>query len=557
MIRGMAGLMVALGASACGEDPSLDFGGEAPTQVQVTPSSMFITQGVAEQVLARLIDDRNRSTPTSFEISNVSAGLTVRLDTLYRPDNIGSDSLEFNPIQHQHRFFVTGESAVAGSFTVSSSGFSQVVTVKVVASTLGTNLSSTAPQIGDVVTLTLPANLSFTTEGDDMSVITVGGNDVVVTEMTSTSVSFVPFPGSSGPVSATGIITDYSPTLATDTLSTDDDVVVPAVAPVTLSSTSPAIGEAVVVTAGAGQEFSADATVTFPNADGSAQLEAVKVSQTATTITVLPIPGSNGPATVHGVILTPGEAELLGEFEISSEAELTVPSVESIPLVFSTATPAAGQTVTISAAGVEFHQDLAVSFGGDDAFVVSVAADGSSAVILPPTGVDGEVAVVSNFNLASLEPVTLVDVPSVATMTTTANYAPAGGGGTSFGTAIALSNAVTPTQGAFAAEAGPVTFGPDVNYLGGSNFGGPRYYVLTVATAGTYDINMGWGGGGDFDLYLRDAADAEVETSAGSGNPEHVEAELEPGTYYIVFHNWQNDSGNPTSVLITVKAVVE
>ena len=80
MIRGMAGLMVALGVSACGEDPSVDFGGDAPTKIQASPEVMFVTQGTPDALLLRLVDDRNRSTATSWEISNVSPGLTVELD---------------------------------------------------------------------------------------------------------------------------------------------------------------------------------------------------------------------------------------------------------------------------------------------------------------------------------------------------------------------------------------------------------------------------------------------------------------------------------------------
>jgi hypothetical protein len=130
----MAGLLVALGASACGEDPSVDFGGDAPTKIQASPTVMFVNQGTQKFVKVRLVDDRNRSTATSFEISNVSPGITVVLDETYRPDFIGSDGLEFNPIQHEHRLIVTGVAPVGAQFTVSSSGISQVVTVNVIPS---------------------------------------------------------------------------------------------------------------------------------------------------------------------------------------------------------------------------------------------------------------------------------------------------------------------------------------------------------------------------------------------------------------------------------------
>jgi hypothetical protein len=454
MIRMMSGVLLAAGAVACNNDASIDLSGP-PTKIQASPQIMFATQGADENLYLRLVDDANYSVPVGpYTVSDVGAGITVTWDEGYRPDYT-SGELKPNPIQSQHHYIVRASEAVSTSFKVTNSGITQEIKVIVVPSTLGSGLSITAPAIGDQVTLTLPANLSFTTEGDDASVITVGGDDVVVTEMTASTVTFYPLPGSGGAVEATNINVAYSPTLD----------------PIDLATS-------------------------------------VELAQ--------------------------------------------VPEVENIPLAFSSAAPAAGAPVTISASGVVFHPDLQVAFGDKDAFVVSVASDGSSAVILPPLGVTDEVATVSNFNLASLAPVTLSGIPSVSTITTTANYAAAGAGGTSFGNAIALSGAVSTTAGAFAAEAGPVTFGPDVNYLGGNNAGGPRYYKLTVAEAGTYDINMGWTGGDDFDLYVRTDGDEDVDNSPSGDNPEHVQVDLDPGTYYIVFHNWHNSSSNPTWVLITV-----
>lgn len=132
MIRGMAGLLVALGASACGDDPSVDFGGDSPTKIQASPEVMFVNQGESEQLIVRLVDDRNRATPTSFEISNVGAGITVALDRTFRPDYIGSDQLEFKEIQYAHRLIVSAVDPVGTTFTVSSGGISQVIQVKVV-----------------------------------------------------------------------------------------------------------------------------------------------------------------------------------------------------------------------------------------------------------------------------------------------------------------------------------------------------------------------------------------------------------------------------------------
>lgn len=160
MIRGMAGLLVALGASACGEDPSVDFGGDAPTKIQASPTVMFVNQGAQKFVKVRLVDDRNRSTATSFEISNVSPGITVVLDETYRPDFIGSDGLEFNPIQHEHRLIVSGVAPVGAQFTVSSSGISQVVTVNVIPSEIPITFGSVSNGVVDVTSENFTFDLS-------------------------------------------------------------------------------------------------------------------------------------------------------------------------------------------------------------------------------------------------------------------------------------------------------------------------------------------------------------------------------------------------------------
>src|SRR5690606_10959658 len=101
---------------------------------------------------------------TEFTISNVGAGLTVRIDSTYRMDYLGGEELSWRPIQYQHRLFVnsTAPQGVQSTFTASSGGISKVVTARVLPANLGTGLSSTTPAIGEVVTITAPANLSFT-----------------------------------------------------------------------------------------------------------------------------------------------------------------------------------------------------------------------------------------------------------------------------------------------------------------------------------------------------------------------------------------------------------
>jgi hypothetical protein len=227
----MAGLLVALGASACADDPSVEFGGDEPTKIQASPTVMFVNQGTPEFMLARLVDDRNRSTPTSFEISNVSAGITVTLDETFRPDYIGSDQLEFNPIQHVHRFIVTGVQAVGGEFTVSSQGISQVVKVNVVPSEIPLSLGAISNGRVDLTsenfTFTEETTVDFdglvqspiavSADGHTVTVAVPGGLVDEVPIISGARASYMPtvalgaIPGSVG-VTSTG--TSGSPTIA-------------------------------------------------------------------------------------------------------------------------------------------------------------------------------------------------------------------------------------------------------------------------------------------------------------------------------------------------------
>jgi hypothetical protein len=232
----MAGLMVALGASACADDPSVEFGGDAPTKIQASPTVMFVNQGAREEILFRLVDDRNRSTPTSFEISNVGAGITVELDDEYRPDYIGSDELEFNPIQHQHRYYVTANSPVGTQFTVSSGGISQVIKVNVVPSELplstdGGNGATTATAITsadfvfsmetvfsiDGVSLPL---LSVSEDGHTANVVLPGGlNDATLT-VEGARASYMPTVALPALPAAEGISTPAAPNLGENAFET-------------------------------------------------------------------------------------------------------------------------------------------------------------------------------------------------------------------------------------------------------------------------------------------------------------------------------------------------
>lgn len=236
----MAGLLLALGASACVTDPSLEFAAD-PNQIAVDPDAMFMTYGVQKQALVRYVDDRNRATPAKYEITNVGPGITVTLDTEYRKDVIGSDDLSFREVQLQHRYFInTTEAAAAGiqtSFTLSTGGVSKTVPVRVIPANLGAAVGSATPALGEPVTINAPANLSFT---DGSTVTFTPGGAAVIVEQTAKAITILPRPGSEGAATVTNVVMDYAPTVSPRTLVSTNTISVPAVtsAPVSFSATT-------------------------------------------------------------------------------------------------------------------------------------------------------------------------------------------------------------------------------------------------------------------------------------------------------------------------------
>lgn len=228
LIRGVVGAVVVLGATACADDYSIDFGG-APTAVQPSPEVMFLTSGTQRELLVRLINDRNQSTPASFQVTNIGAGLTVTYDDQYRPQWTSTNPiLEPKADKEQQRYIVAANLPTGGrrEFSLTSSGVSGTATVYILPTTLGNILSETTPDVGELITVNAPTDLSFTAAS---TVSFATGGLATITERTGKTLTVLPPPGSSGIATVTGVILDFSPTLAPRTLSGTDQITVPPV----------------------------------------------------------------------------------------------------------------------------------------------------------------------------------------------------------------------------------------------------------------------------------------------------------------------------------------
>jgi hypothetical protein len=156
LIRGVAGTALVLGATACAEDFSIDFGG-APTAVQASPEVMFLASGTQKEILVRLVNDRNQSTPTSFDLANVGAGLTVTYDDQYRPEWTSRDTALVAPlVKEQQRYTVSANIPTGGqrTFQFTSGGLAGTVKVNVTPTVIG--LQGGPGGLMEVATVTAP-----------------------------------------------------------------------------------------------------------------------------------------------------------------------------------------------------------------------------------------------------------------------------------------------------------------------------------------------------------------------------------------------------------------
>ena len=154
----------------------------------------------------------------------------------------------------------------------------------------------------------------------------------------------------------------------------------------TFSSTTPALGDTVTITAPAGTSFALTSTVTVTGAT----LQPLIVSQSETEIRFIPPPNVNAALTISevtsasapGLVFTPATTEIL-----------TTPLFDSLDVTFSSTTPNVGQTVTVTLPSplLKFQPTTVITFPDELAtpanFVVS--ADSSTLTFEAPPNATG------------------------------------------------------------------------------------------------------------------------------------------------------------------------
>jgi hypothetical protein len=168
------------------------------------------------------------------------------------------------------RFEVTGVNTGSAALTASGGGVSLDIPVSVVPVSLVTGaLSNATPTLTEVVTITMPAGVVL---DPATSTVTFSDGSVpanVVVDPAGTSVSFLAAPNTNAPATVTNATMTYAAAVPAFSLETEETLTAVAVSsvPVTYSNNTPAGGEIVRMTAGAGYKFTPVSVVSLLGGD--------------------------------------------------------------------------------------------------------------------------------------------------------------------------------------------------------------------------------------------------------------------------------------------------
>lgn len=364
IVRGVLGLALAVGMTACTNDDTVGIGGDFDN-VDVDKNALFVGVGDSTAVLVRLVNDLRASTPASFTVSN-GAGVRVTYDETYRPDYTQGDTLIAPLVKPQQRYWVVGTAAGLNDVTFTAGGASTTIRAYVTPKDLGGALSQTTGVVaGDEITITAPAGLNFSPTS---TVTFTTGPAVSITNRAAdgSSITFLVGPGVAGTASVTDVGYTFAPGAPRVTLRTTTSLDVPAitVAPTTASTLTPAFGATMTLTLGGNLRFTPTSTVTI----GGRTAFIVSRSADSSTATIVPLGGSSGTVSYTGIVLkflNGVPLAIAGDKSITVGAAVADPAGGSIATAPTVAVPAVDSTVVWSDAGAYVGGGPCNSLGGD------------------------------------------------------------------------------------------------------------------------------------------------------------------------------------------------
>jgi len=285
------------------------------------------------------------------DIVSLSPDRTI-LTVVPGPNTVGVVTISHTTVSYDETLDFT----VTSNATVTKPALTEVAGV----------FSNQAPALGQAVTLTLPAGIRVVPESllADSGLVVEGAMNpaAIVLSADSSTITFVPAPNSDSVLTIHGVVPDCLPQFP-QILSTTLKVTTPVIDSigVVFSNTTPAVLQAITVTAPAGFTFAPD--VGFSWGGNAAIINSVAAGGGSANIT--PLPGANGHASVSNVIVN---AAPLFRLTLPAKAEVTVPAVVPLEGTDSPATapeivvPGAGGTVITNDAGTFDYS--APIFGG-------------------------------------------------------------------------------------------------------------------------------------------------------------------------------------------------
>jgi hypothetical protein len=542
---GLVPLFAVVALGSCSSEPTGDLRNGIDALV-ATPTQLFIELGRTKTVEVGAVDAQGNPLDFNYEVTATGAGITVRRDSSFLPIFVNDTTLQAPAVGPRFRFIVEGTGYTATNFTVSAGGEEIRIPVQVVPQLgLAATFSNAAPVLGEAVTLTAPAGITFNPD----ATLAIGETAVTIVSQDASSITFIPPPSVNSPVTVNGVVSASAPDVVFSP-ATDTPLVTPLIdtVDVVYSTTTPTLGQTVTMTVPEplinlviDPLVDTLSDIVFPGQLPGREPgpQNIVVAPDSSSVNFDTPPNADGNATVVNFAFPGGYL-----IALPTRPTLTAPNVGiDIPATFSTQTPALLAPVTLTApAGFAFAPDVAITIGGQLAVIQSVAGDGSSATFIPIPGsagvasVDGVIPTGAPATTrVTMNTVETVTVPGITPLegTETPETAPA------LTVPTAGNSTVLNDAGSFDGEPTDCCFGFH-----------PRIYELVIAAPTTLSFNLDWFQGQDLGAYITTddlvtvvgAADAAGE--GPTGHPESTTIAFAPGTYYV---NIVNFSAAPPS----------
>ena len=302
----------------------------------------------------------------------------------------------------------------------------------------------------------------------------------------------------------------------------------------TLSNAAPALGDTLTITAAAPFKFTPTSVASAPGGP----IVTLGINADSSQLTFIPGPSIGGAVSVTNTRVS--YAPTIGPFTITSTAALATPGITSVAATYSPATPARGDTVTITLpAGFKFVAGANATFGGAAGFNAGATADSSGFRVIPPPGYTGAPQL-SGVALAFLLSAP-ISVPSSNALTVGAPLA-----GTDDPATAPILTLAASGQSITVYDAGAPFAGTLVS--------ADRIYRINVAAPTAVSVNMDWTNTADVDILFVNGAQTGFLSCFGGATgarPENAPCTLPAGDTYLVANLYGGTAPSMIRIVIT------